>query len=81
MIDLRTETYDKKIASIQAKRIYKKLLKLHELCAGNPDIQDKLEDFVQSFDLFIDIIHLLDPVKGEDININVFRGDDPGKEG
>lgn len=81
----RNCTYDKKIAGIQAKKIYKKFLKISEQISGNADYKELIEPFnsvLESFDFFVDIIHLMDNPEGEDINIiNVFRGNDPGKEG
>lgn len=70
---LRDGVYDKKIACIQAKRLYKKLLKLHEMTekdAVTPRelIREELESFTDSFDFFIDIIHLMD-AQDDDIKV------------
>lgn len=75
--------YDNKVACIQAKRIYKKFFKISEQInssAGYNDLIDPFNSLLESFDFFIDIIHLMDNPEGEDINIiNVFRGKNPGK--
>lgn len=81
-----TRCYDWKLAAIQAKRIYKKLLKLHEEAKELKVIPpDEIMTAINSFDFLIDIIHLMDPddkgPKKEDIDlINVYRVK-PGKEG
>lgn len=86
MNNVDTRTYDWKLAAIQAKRIYKKLLKLHDNTVNEFMINPKeIQDILGSFDFLIDIIHLMDPddkgPKKEDIDlINVYRAK-PGKEG
>lgn len=82
-VDARS--YDWKLAAIQAKRIYKKLLKLHEDVEETQITRTQVMDVINSFDFLIDIIHLMDPddkgPKKEDIDlINVYRVK-PGKEG
>ena len=77
-MDLRTGSYDKKIAAIQAKRIYKKFLKLLDKETAE---HDDIKDLFKSFDFFIDIIHLIENPEGEDIQIiNVFRGKTPERK-
>ena len=84
--EVETRTYDWKLAAIQAKRIYKKMLKLHEDSLQLKVIEpSKILDAINSFDFLIDIIHLMDPdekgPKKDDIDlINVYRAK-PGKEG
>ena len=80
-----TRCYDWKLAAIQAKRIYKKLLSMHEDAEGVEISKKRVMDVLNSFDFLIDIIHLMDPddkgPKKEDIDlINVYRVK-PGKEG
>ena len=58
-----TKEYDNHLANIQAQRIYKKILNLHESVASHPELLPVLEDISEireSFDFFCDIIHLLD---------------------
>lgn len=61
-----TKEYDNYLANIQAQRIYKKILKLHEHVNKYPDlimIEEILKDVSnirESFDFFCDIIHLMD---------------------
>ena len=85
MNNVDSRSYDWKLAAIQAKRLYKKLLKIHEDAISCKVEPKQVEDILSSFDFFIDIIHLMDPdekgPKREDIDlINVYRVE-PGKEG
>lgn len=82
-VDIRC--YDWKLAAIQAKRIYKKMLKLYEEASERAITQNEIMTTLNSFDFLIDIIHLMDPdengPKKDDIDlINVYRAK-PGKEG
>lgn len=86
MNDIRTRQYDAKIACIQAKRIYKKLLSFYDMEGVPHEVMNKVKDVTSSFDFFIDIIHLLDPQdedpeEGKDIElINVYRTDCPERK-
>lgn len=64
--------YDNKVACIQAKRIYKKLLALNDKIRLNEPITDgDIANLTDSFTFFTDIIHLNDPNDLQVININL----------
>lgn len=64
--------YDNKVACIQAKRIYKKLLTLNDKIRMNEAVtDDDINDLSDSFTLFTDIIHLNDPDDLQVINIKL----------
>lgn len=64
--------YDNKVACIQAKRIYKKLLALNDKVRLNESITDEdINGLTDSFTFFTDIIHLNDPDDLKVININL----------
>ena len=69
-----TKEYNNHLANIQAQRIYKKILKIHEHI--NNDINNHIEltnavsDLRESFDFFCDIIHLMDNPELDVINPN-----------
>ena len=64
--------YDNKVACIQAKRIYKKLLVLSEKARTHEAITDEdINSLTDSFTFFTDIIHLNDPDDLKVININL----------
>ena len=68
-----TKEYDNHLANIQAQRIYKKILKLHEQVAKYPELLPVLEDISnirESFDFFCDIIHLMDNPELDVIDLN-----------
>ena len=83
--NIATRTYDLKLASIQAKRIYSKLLKFYDMPIEKA-VMDDIRDIIGSFDFFIDILHLLDPVEDdpEDVKdielINVYRANVPERK-
>ena len=73
-----TREYDRKLAAIQAKRLYQKMLKMYEYPMDD-HTRILLQDLRSSFDFFCDIIHLMDDE--DDIKlINIDRAK-PGKEG
>ena len=64
--------YDNKVACIQAKRIYKKLLTLNDKIRMNEAVtDDDINDLSDSFTFFTDIIHLNDPDDLQVINIKL----------
>lgn len=64
--------YDNKVACIQAKRIYKKLIKLNDKIRLNVAVTDEdINDLSDSFTFFTDIIHLNDPDDLQVINIKL----------
>lgn len=63
--------YDVKVACIQAKRIYKKLLRLYDMARDHEGITTAdIDDVTESFTFFTDIIHLADYNQLEMIDIN-----------
>ena len=64
--------YDNKVACIQAKRIYKKLLALNDKIRLNESITNEdINSLTDSFTFFTNIIHLNDPDDLKVININL----------
>ena len=63
--------YDVKVACIQAKRIYKKLLRLYDMARQGEGIRpEDIDDVTDSFTFFTDIIHLADYNQLDVIDIN-----------
>lgn len=64
--------YDNKVACIQAKRIYTKLLALNEKARkGEKILNEDIDDLTDSFTFFTDIIHLNDPGSLQVVNIKL----------
>ena len=64
--------YDNKVACIQAKRIYTKLLTLNEKArTGEKILNEDIDDLTDSFTFFTDIIHLNDPRSLQVVNIKL----------
>ena len=74
-----TREYDRKLAAIQAKRLYQKMLKMYEYPMDD-HTRILLQDLRSSFDFFCDIIHLMDDEDDDIKLINIDRAK-PGKEG
>ena len=63
--------YDSKVACIQAKRIYKKLIRLYDMARQGEGITtEDIDDVTDSFTFFTDIIHLAEFNQLEMIDIN-----------
>lgn len=85
---VNTRTYDWKLAALQARRILKQIINLYESAESEEITKKELKDQVRklsdSFDFFIDILHLMDredPEGEKDIElINILRAE-PGKRG
>lgn len=57
-----TRTYEHRLGSIQAKRIYKKLLEVDaKILSGTPVNREEITSILDSFDFFLDILHMMDP--------------------
>ena len=57
-----TRTYEHRLGSIQAKRIYKKLLEVDaKILSGTPVNREEIISILDSFDFFLDILHMMDP--------------------
>lgn len=63
--------YDVKVACIQTKRIYKKLIRLYDMARQGEGIRpEDIDDVTESFTFFTNIIHLADYNQLEMIDIN-----------
>lgn len=57
-----TRQYEHRLACIQAKRIYKKLLEVDEkVLSFAPINREEITSILDSFDFFLDILHMMDP--------------------
>ena len=62
-----TRTYEHRLGSIQAKRIYKKLLEVDaQILSGKTVYREEITSILDSFDFFLDILHMMDPEEDPD---------------
>lgn len=76
MVNLKM--YDHKVASIQAKNIYKKLLVLYDKAVNKEVITtEEIDNVTDSFTFFTDIVHLMDYDDLKMINITTNNSNRP----
>lgn len=65
-------TYEHRLGSIQAKRIYKKLLEVDaKILSGTPVYREEITSILDSFDFFLDILHMMDPEEDPDCDKDI----------